>query len=526
VRENTEDLYAGLEHIVVPGVVESIKVITEKASLRIARFAFEYARRHGRKRVTAVHKANIMKLSDGLFLDCFRRVAVEYPEIEADDKIVDNMCMQLVIRPEEWDVLLLENLYGDIVSDLCAGLVGGLGVVPGANTAPCLGLRGRARLGPHRGKDLANPLALIRSSILMLFFNKTKPPSGSASALRHASSSARSAPATRRRGDSSSSPRRGRAVKALLSEAHELRLKERNRRKRRRPFRGFFCETGKRSATPAACRGEGPQGQASARRRAADVVALDPGRAELALLSLTPPFPHPHPGAMTRRPGPRRPRRPEAVRHLDRFRRTWCLWKAGLRVGDRVVAWRRAAAYPAAPIPGGGPISTPFDLERVLREEAPRGALELTAWRDGRPRSFGLVAGASPEAVGVRSRPGLPDGPDAALWRLRERARAFEKDRRFSEADAAFGEAAQAFTLWGRPREAAETLPIGARASPTPALGGPGAPPQAERLLAATARRADVGPRALPTGGRAEASDEYPTPAATTGGPLFRRGAR
>jgi len=117
----------------VPGVVESLKIITEKASLRIARFAFDYARRHGRKRVTAVHKANIMKLSDGLFLDCVRRVAQEYPEIKADDKIVDNMCMQLVMRPEEWDVLLLENLYGDIVSDLCAGLVGGLGVVPGAN---------------------------------------------------------------------------------------------------------------------------------------------------------------------------------------------------------------------------------------------------------------------------------------------------------------------------------------------------------------------------------------------------------
>src|SRR4051794_16367778 len=133
VRENTEDLYAGLEHVVVPGVVESLKIITEKASLRIARFAYEYARRHHRKRVTAVHKANIMKLSDGLFLDCVRRVASEYPEIESDDKIVDNMCMQLVMRPEEWDVLLLENLYGDIVSDLCAGLVGGLGVVPGGN---------------------------------------------------------------------------------------------------------------------------------------------------------------------------------------------------------------------------------------------------------------------------------------------------------------------------------------------------------------------------------------------------------
>jgi isocitrate dehydrogenase (NAD+) len=171
VRENTEDLYSGLEHVVVPGVVESLKIITEKASTRIARFAFEYARRHGRKRVTAVHKANIMKLSDGLFLDCVRRVAVEYPDIRADDRIVDNMCMQLVLRPEEWDVLLLENLYGDIVSDLCAGLVGGLGVVAGAN----LGLEFAVFEAVHgsapdiAGRDLANPLALIRSAILMLY---------------------------------------------------------------------------------------------------------------------------------------------------------------------------------------------------------------------------------------------------------------------------------------------------------------------------------------------------------------------
>ncbi|HEX3553915.1 MAG TPA: isocitrate/isopropylmalate family dehydrogenase [Thermoanaerobaculia bacterium] len=171
VRENTEDLYSGLEHVVVPGVVESLKIITEKASLRISRFAYDYARRHGRKRVTAVHKANIMKLSDGLFLDCVRRVAQEYPEIQSDDKIVDNMCMQLVMRPEEWDVLLLENLYGDIVSDLCAGLVGGLGVVPGAN----IGLEAALFEAVHgsapdiAGKDLANPLALIRSGIMMLF---------------------------------------------------------------------------------------------------------------------------------------------------------------------------------------------------------------------------------------------------------------------------------------------------------------------------------------------------------------------
>ena len=171
VRENTEDLYAGLEHTVVPGVVESLKIITEVASTRIAKFAFEYARRHGRKRITAVHKANIMKLSDGLFLSCFRKVATEYPEIEANDKIVDNMCMQLVMRPEDQDVLLLPNLYGDIVSDLCAGLVGGLGVVPGANLGLTVGVfeavHGSAP--DIAGKDLANPLAMIRSAILMLW---------------------------------------------------------------------------------------------------------------------------------------------------------------------------------------------------------------------------------------------------------------------------------------------------------------------------------------------------------------------
>src|SRR4028118_270716 len=133
VRENTESLYAGIEHTIIPGVVESIKIITEKASTRIARYAFEFARNEKRKKVTAVHKANIMKLSDGLFLDCFRKIAEEYPEIEADDKIVDNACMQLVMRPEQFDVMLLENLYGDIVSDLCAGLIGGLGLGPGAD---------------------------------------------------------------------------------------------------------------------------------------------------------------------------------------------------------------------------------------------------------------------------------------------------------------------------------------------------------------------------------------------------------
>lgn len=170
VRENTESLYAGLEHIVVPGVVESLKIITEKASTRIARFAFEYSRREGRKKVTAVHKANIMKLSDGLFLDCFRNVAKDYPEIEADDKIVDNACMQLVMRPEQFDVLLLENLYGDIVSDLCAGLVGGLGIIPGANIGE-LGAVFEAVHGSApdiAGQGIANPTALLQSAILML----------------------------------------------------------------------------------------------------------------------------------------------------------------------------------------------------------------------------------------------------------------------------------------------------------------------------------------------------------------------
>ncbi|MDX1999673.1 MAG: isocitrate dehydrogenase (NAD(+)) [Thermoanaerobaculia bacterium] len=170
VRENTEDLYSGLEHEVVPGVVESIKVITEKASTRIARFAYEFARKHGRKRVTAVHKANIMKLSDGLFLSCVRKVATEYPEVKSDDRIIDNLCMQLVMYPEKYDVLLLENLYGDIVSDLAAGLVGGLGVVAGAN----LGEREAVFEAVHgsapdiAGQNIANPLALIRTALLML----------------------------------------------------------------------------------------------------------------------------------------------------------------------------------------------------------------------------------------------------------------------------------------------------------------------------------------------------------------------
>ena len=170
VRENTEDLYSGLEHVVVPGVVESLKIITERASTNIALFAFEYALTHGRKRVTAVHKANIMKLSDGLFLDCCRRVAQEYPQITYDEMIIDNACMQLVLDPTRFDTLLLENLYGDIVSDLCAGLVGGLGLAPGANfgddSAVFEAVHGSAP--DIAGKNLANPIALILSSAMML----------------------------------------------------------------------------------------------------------------------------------------------------------------------------------------------------------------------------------------------------------------------------------------------------------------------------------------------------------------------
>src|SRR5947199_5503106 len=178
VRENTEDLYSGIEHVVVPGVVESIKIITEKASTRVSKFAFAYARSEGRKKVTAVHKANIMKLSDGLFLDCFRNVAKDYPEIEADDKIVDNACMQLVMRPEQFDIMLLENLYGDIVSDLCAGLIGGLGLVPGAN----IGEQGAVFEAVHgsapdiAGQGIANPTALLQSGILMLRYLDERAP--------------------------------------------------------------------------------------------------------------------------------------------------------------------------------------------------------------------------------------------------------------------------------------------------------------------------------------------------------------
>lgn len=169
-RENTEDLYAGIEHEVVKDVVTSLKVITRIASERIARYTFAYARRVGRKKVTAVHKANIMKLSDGLFLRCAREVAREYPEIEYKELIVDNACMQLVMRPEQFDTLLMPNLYGDIISDLSAGLVGGLGLVPGANFgaeyAVFEAVHGSAP--DIAGKGIANPTALMQSAVLML----------------------------------------------------------------------------------------------------------------------------------------------------------------------------------------------------------------------------------------------------------------------------------------------------------------------------------------------------------------------
>jgi len=170
VRENTEDLYAGVEHMVGPDAAESIKIITRRGSERIARFAFDYARREKRRKVTAVHKANIMKLSDGLFLEVARDVAAGYPDIEFEDRIVDNMCMQLVQKPELYDVLLCPNLYGDIISDLCAGLVGGLGVAPGANIGEEMAVfepvHGSAP--KYAGLDKADPTALVLSAVLML----------------------------------------------------------------------------------------------------------------------------------------------------------------------------------------------------------------------------------------------------------------------------------------------------------------------------------------------------------------------
>jgi isocitrate dehydrogenase (NAD+) len=170
VRENTEDLYAGLEMMIQPGVAQGLKIITEKASTRIAKFAFEYAAKHERKRIHAIHKANIMKLTDGLFLDCARKVAERFPQIEYREHIVDNTCMQLVLNPYQYDVILTENLYGDILSDLCSAFVGGLGMVPGANLGEhCAVFEAVHGSAPDiAGKDMANPTALLRSAVLML----------------------------------------------------------------------------------------------------------------------------------------------------------------------------------------------------------------------------------------------------------------------------------------------------------------------------------------------------------------------
>jgi len=169
-RENTEDLYSGLEITVFPGVVQAFKIITEKGSTRIAKAAFEFARKHGRKKIHAIHKANIMKLSDGLFLKCCQKVAAEYPEITYAEHIVDNTCMQLVMNPWQYDIILTENLYGDILSDLCSGLVGGLGLVPGANLgAECAIFEAVHGSAPDiAGQDKANPTALLQSAVLML----------------------------------------------------------------------------------------------------------------------------------------------------------------------------------------------------------------------------------------------------------------------------------------------------------------------------------------------------------------------
>ena len=170
IRENTEDLYSGLEHTVVPGVVESLKIITERASTRVARFAFEFARKFGRKKIHAIHKANIMKLSDGLFLTSVRKVAESYPDIEYKELIVDNACMQMVLNPNQFDMLLLTNLYGDIMSDLAAGLVGGLGFAPSGNMGEKIAVFEAVHgTAPDiAGKGLANPTALLMSAILML----------------------------------------------------------------------------------------------------------------------------------------------------------------------------------------------------------------------------------------------------------------------------------------------------------------------------------------------------------------------
>ncbi|AEG16617.1 Isocitrate dehydrogenase (NAD(+)) [Desulfofundulus kuznetsovii DSM 6115] len=170
VRENTEDLYAGIEHMVGEDAAESIKIITRRGAERIVRFAFEYAVREGRKKVTVVHKANIMKCTDGLFLAVARKVAENYPQIEFEDRIVDNMCMQLVQKPELYDVLVMPNLYGDIISDLCAGLVGGLGMAPGANIGTDIAIfepvHGSAP--KYAGQNRVNPSAMILSAVMML----------------------------------------------------------------------------------------------------------------------------------------------------------------------------------------------------------------------------------------------------------------------------------------------------------------------------------------------------------------------
>jgi len=170
IRENTEGLYSGIEHEVVPGVIESLKIITEKASTRIARFAFEYARKNKRKKIHAIHKANIMKMSDGLFIRCSRNISKEYPEITYGEHIVDNTCMQLVMNPYQYDMLLMENLYGDILSDLCAAFVGGLGFVPVANFGDhCAIFEAVHGSAPDiAGKNIANPTAVLRSALLML----------------------------------------------------------------------------------------------------------------------------------------------------------------------------------------------------------------------------------------------------------------------------------------------------------------------------------------------------------------------
>jgi isocitrate dehydrogenase (NAD+) len=170
VRENTEDLYAGLEVMVIPGVAQSLKIITEKGSTRIAKFAFDYAKKFGRKKIHSIHKANIMKLTDGLFLDCCRKVATGFPEVEYKEHIVDNTCMQLVMNPYQYDILLTENLYGDILSDLCSAFVGGLGLVPGANLGTeCAIFEAVHGSAPDiAGQDKANPTALLQSAVLML----------------------------------------------------------------------------------------------------------------------------------------------------------------------------------------------------------------------------------------------------------------------------------------------------------------------------------------------------------------------